>query len=161
MTEAFISVGSNVDRVRNLHAADAELRGLGEVRHSRVFESEAIGFEGDAFYNLVSMLTTDLSLAELAETLDRIETEHGRVRNGERFGPRTLDLDLLLYGDTVIDTPQLRVPRAEITRYAFMLQPLAELAGEHLHPQLGRSFNELWEAFDDDSQRLWPIPFAW
>lgn len=161
MTEAFISIGSNVEREHNLRAADRALRALGRVRHSTVYESEAVGFEGDPFYNLVTALETDLPVERLAAELARIEAEHGRERHGARFAPRTLDLDLMLFGDVVSDRPKLLLPRPEITRYAFMLRPLAELAGALRHPLLGESYATLWERFDDPGQRLWPVAFDW
>jgi len=93
--------------------------------------------------------------------LAQIEDQHGRVRNGERFAARTLDLDLLLYGDAVITADNYYVPRDEIPRYAFVLWPLAEMAPEGVHPEIGEKYAALWEKFDKRNQSLRPIPFEW
>ena len=91
---------------------------------------------------------------EVEAALESIEADSGRERGDEKFGPRTLDLDLLLYGDEVIDGEGRKVPREEITRYAFVLKPLADLAGDKLHPVSGRSFSLLWQEFDQDRHPL-------
>ena len=83
----------------------------------------------------------------------------GRVRGANRFAPRTLDIDLLTYGDQVIQDDDIEVPRDEITRYAFVLRPLAEVAGEEIHPQTGLSYRAMWEAFDCSGQSLRPLEF--
>ena len=90
-----------------------------------------------------------------------IEAERGRKRSGSRVGPRTLDIDLLLYGDMVLSDDTLRVPREEITRYAFVLGPLAEIAGEVRHPETGERISDLWSGFEADDQLLTPVPFVW
>jgi 2-amino-4-hydroxy-6-hydroxymethyldihydropteridine diphosphokinase len=93
--------------------------------------------------------------------LHAIEDRHGRRREGPRFSSRTLDIDLLLYGDRVLDEGKLQLPRDEITRHAFVLWPLAEIAPNERHPVLGVTYDELWRNFDRHKQSLWPIPFAW
>jgi len=75
-----------------------------------------------------------------------MEFAFGRSADSQKFSARTLDLDLLLYGDTIIDDGSLQIPRADITRYAFVLEPLAEIAPLLKHPQLQKSYAELWEA---------------
>ncbi len=161
MTRVFLSIGSNIDRETNIRAGVAALREcFGELRLSTVYESEAVGFEGDPFYNLVAGFETDITPEELVAALRAIEDRHGRVRTGPRFSSRTLDIDLLLYGDAVFDTPVV-IPRKEITRNAFVLLPLAELAPEAVHPLTGKTYAAMWEAFDKASQPLWPVPFDW
>ncbi len=100
---------------------------------------------------------TRLGPHEVARTLRRIEDEHGRNRGGGKFSDRSMDLDLLLYDDLVLDDPDLKLPRPEITRYAFVLRPLAELAGELRHPLTGTSFAAMWDAFDAGEQAMWPV----
>ncbi|MFC1685277.1 2-amino-4-hydroxy-6-hydroxymethyldihydropteridine diphosphokinase, partial [Pseudomonadota bacterium] len=84
---------------------------------------------------------------------------HGRERCGEKFASRTLDIDLLTYGDQVIKEGKVEIPREEITRYAFVLLPLAEVAGDEQHPVLGLSYRELWQGFDGEGQVLAPVEF--
>ncbi|MBU6421626.1 MAG: 2-amino-4-hydroxy-6-hydroxymethyldihydropteridine diphosphokinase, partial [Gammaproteobacteria bacterium] len=86
------------------------------------------------------------SAAGVHAALDDIERQCGRIRGGPRFAPRTLDLDLLLYGDLISATP-VRLPRPEILKYAYVLKPLVDLAPERRHPLTGKSFAEHWQAF--------------
>lgn len=158
MARAYISIGSNINRENNIRAGvDTLRRGYGLLIISRVFESEAVGFQGDNFYNLVVGFDTDESPLTIARALHEIERVRGRKRDGPRFGPRALDLDLLLYDNLVIDKPGLRVPRDDTLDYAFVLQPLAEIAPHLPHPVLGKRYVDLWAAFDKPSNRLWPV----
>jgi len=151
----YVSAGSNIEPQANLTDALGELEQLfGKLAVSSVYRTKAVGFEGDDFLNLVLSFETDLPPADVVVELDRVETSAGRHRQGERFGPRTLDLDLLLYGDAVMDEPGLVLPRADITDYAFVLGPLAEMAPELTHPESGRTMRELWAAFDQTSQPI-------
>jgi len=162
MPKVFVGIGSNIDRERSVRAGVADLRRqYGELQLSSVYESDAVGFDGDAFYNLVAAFDTDEDIDQVVANLARIEDEHGRVRSGERFAARTLDLDLLLYGDAIVSTEKYHVPRDEIPRYAFVLWPLAEIAPEGVHPQSGESYAAMWEKFDQRNQALRPIPFEW
>lgn len=161
MTTLYISLGSNIERERHIRAGlDALYCEFGELQVSRVFESEAVGFNGRPFYNLVVAAQTDLPLATVCQRLRAMEFAHGREPDAKKFAPRTLDLDLLLYGDLVCDTP-ITLPRGEILTNAFVLWPLAELAPALRHPLDGRTMNELWQAYDKASQQLCPIPFHW
>ncbi len=158
MPRVWLSLGSNLERERNLRAAAAALRhAYGPLIFSPVYESQAVGFDGDPFLNLVVGLDTGQPPEQLVEELHAIEDAHGRVRGQARFGPRTLDIDLLLYGDLVRTQNGVRVPREEITRYAFILRPLAEVAGEQRHPVTGKTFRELWQEFDATGQPLRPV----
>lgn len=162
MPWVYVGIGSNIDREASVRAGVADLREhYGELRLSSVYESEAVGFEGDPFYNLVAGFQTDETIDEVLQTLAEIEANHGRRRNGPRFVSRTLDLDLLLYGDEIVTTANFHVPRDEILRYAFVLWPLAEVAPETVHPEAGTSFAGLWAAFDKNGPPLRPIPFQW
>ncbi|WP_337074103.1 2-amino-4-hydroxy-6-hydroxymethyldihydropteridine diphosphokinase [Aeromonas veronii] len=161
MTTIYISLGSNIERDRHIRAGLNALHAeFGELRVSRVFESEAVGFNGRPFYNLVAAAETDLPLAIVCQRLRAMEFAHGREPDAKKFAPRTLDLDLLLYGDLVCDTP-LVLPRGELLTNAFVLWPLAELAPKLRHPVDGRTMGELWQAYDKASQQLCPIPFHW
>ena len=159
MPEVFVGAGSNVEPRRHLGAG---LRGLAEqfglLRLSPVYRNSPVGFAGEDFLNLVIAFATDDPVEEVAAALAAIEAANGRVRGAAKFAPRTLDLDLLLYGDLVIDADGIQLPRDEITRYPFVLKPLADLAGERLHPVLGRSFAELWEHYDGERHPLERVP---
>ena len=96
----------------------------------------------------------------IATRLREIETAHQRRREASKFSPRTLDLDLLIYDDLVLNADGIRLPRDEITRYAFVLCPLAEIAGERQHPLLGVTFAKLWSEFDKSAVRLQPVALA-
>ncbi len=158
MLRVWVSLGSNIDRERCIRGAVAALRERhGELTVSRVFESEAVGFEGRPFYNLVVGFHTGESPAALQAQFRGIEDLFGRERGRERFASRTLDIDLLTYGDRVMRDEGIELPRDEIVRYAFVLRPLAEVAGDEVHPQTGRTYRAMWEGFDRSSQSLRPV----
>ena len=162
MPRVFVGVGSNIDREISVRAGVADLREqYGELQLSSVYESEAVGFEGDAFYNLVAAFNTSDSVDQVFASLSEIEQTHGRQRGRERFSSRTLDLVLLLYGDLVASGEGYHVPRDEIPRYAFVLWPLSELEPAMKHPQTGETFLSMWEDFDKRNQHLLPIQFQW
>ncbi len=132
-------------------------RHYGRVLLSSVYESEAVGFVGDNFLNMVAGIDTDESVQTVSSVLHDIEDRHGRLRDGPRFSARTLDLDLLLYDDLIINQGKLQIPRDEITKNAFVLWPLAELDPGCRHPLNGQTMAGLWENYDKSSQALWPI----
>lgn len=156
----WLSLGSNIERERNICGALRDLAArFGNLVVSRVYECAAVGFDGDPFYNLVVGIETEAAPQELAAAMRAIEEAHGRTRSGGKFAPRTLDIDLLTYGDQVVEQGALRLPRDEILKYAFVLGPLAEVAGPERHPVDGRSYAELWAAFDQAAQPLRAVAF--
>lgn len=162
MNTVYLGLGSNIERERYLVAGlDALRMLLGELALSPVYDSPAIGFDGQPFLNMVVGASTSLPLAELATRLRHIETEHGRPANATRFSARQLDIDILTYGDLVGQFGGVTLPRGEILENAFVLRPLAELAPRARHPVDGRSYGELWAAFDQGSQVLERVNFSW
>lgn len=159
MTRAYVGVGTNVDREINLRSGLQAMRAsFGRIEVSRVFESKSVGFEGDNFYNLVVAFDTVLAPRALAARLRDIEHRHGRPAQVSKFSPRTLDLDLLLYGDLIDHGEGIDIPREDVCKYAFVLWPLAEMAGGERHPELGLTYTELWRRYDRDAPRgLWPV----
>jgi 2-amino-4-hydroxy-6-hydroxymethyldihydropteridine diphosphokinase len=156
MPRAWISVGSNQRRETSLRAGLGELRRrYGTLIVSPVYESPALGFAGDPFYNLVVGLETREPPEALTSALRAVEDACGRIRGPDKLAPRTLDLDLLTWGDRV-QTAAPQLPRGEILEYAFVLRPLADVAGDERHPVLGRTYRELWRDFDAGAQPLWP-----
>ncbi len=148
MPQVYVSVGSNQAPLQNIRSGLSKLEALvGPVQCSPVYRSVAVGFEGDDFFNLVIGFSTSLPLQTLAEALREIEAACGRHRGEAKFAPRTLDLDILTWGDAVLEEGRLRLPREDILDYAFVLKPLADIAPLGRHPVLGKSYAELWAGF--------------
>lgn len=158
MAVVYLSLGSNIEREKNIRSAIETLRQyFPTMQCSPVYESEAVGFEGDNFLNLVVVIQTDKRVAELAALLHRIEDQHGRLRGGERFSARRLDIDILSYDNLSGEVDGIELPRREILKNAFVLLPLADLAPGTLHPLEKKSYRELWQAFDKRKQKLWVV----
>jgi len=143
MAVVHIGLGANLgDREATIRAAlerlDAE-EGIEVVRVSLLRETDPVGYaDQPRFLNGVAELETELSPGELLERLLAVERDLGRVRQGPRYGPRTIDLDLLLYGDAVVDEPGLEIPHPRMTERRFVLEPLAELDPDRVVPGRGR-----------------------
>lgn len=118
-----------------------------------------MGFVGDDFYNMAVGFDTEDTLEELRSKLRRIEDAHGRRRDQKKLASRTLDIDLLTYGELVEHTDQLDLPRREIAMYAFVLLPLSEIAPDLIHPELGKSMRSLWREFDAEAQPVSRVDF--
>lgn len=160
MAQLFISLGSNIDREYYLEQGlNALESAFGCLQLSSLFESEAVGFDGKPFYNMVIGVSTTLSLSDVSHLLRTIEFNNGRSENAKKFSPRTLDLDILLYDDVIATHPQ--IPRDEITKNAFVLWPLAELAPQLKHPVLEKSYETLWQQYDQNLQQLKKVPLLW
>jgi 2-amino-4-hydroxy-6-hydroxymethyldihydropteridine diphosphokinase len=151
----YVAAGSNVAPEGNLTRAMAALaREFPGVRFSPAYRNRAVGFEGADFINLVAGFETSLPLHEVLGRLHAIEAECGRTRDAPRWAPRSMDLDVLLYGDLVCEEPGLKLPRPDLLKRAYMLGPLAELAPEVMHPTAGLSVGELWRRFDREAHPL-------
>lgn len=155
MARVFVSVGSNIEPEENLRLACGELeRRFDGLAVSSVYRNPPVGFDGEDFLNLVAAFETGRSPAEVVAELEEIHDLAGRERGDERYGPRTLDLDLLLYDDLVTDGPPVALPRDDVLKYDFVLGPLAELAPDLVHPVEGRSVAELWQDFQGGDRGL-------
>jgi len=161
MTRVFVAAGSNVDAVRNLRLAAHEmLRCFGKVDFSPAYRNAAVGFEGEDFINYVAGFDTPRGVDEVINELQRIEGLCGRARDAPKWAPRSMDLDILLYGDLVIDRPGLVLPRPDLLRRPYMLGPLADLAGELVHPTAGESIAALWARFDHAAHAMTRVDLA-
>lgn len=162
MAQVYLSLGSNINRFESITLGlDALAEHYGELQLSSVYDSEAVGFAGDPFLNLVVGLQTGQPLEVLIATLRAIEDANGRCREGPRMSSRILDIDILTYDDRVGHWHGIALPREEICENAFVLWPLAELAGEALHPVLKQSYRQLWDAMRRVPQPLRPVDFSW
>lgn len=159
MPRIWISLGSNIDAETNVRTAVRALRkAFGEALLSPVYRTAAVGFDGPAFLNLVAGFDTDRAPEEVLGILSDIEHRLGRVRGPKRFDSRTIDLDLLTYGDQALNVEGKELPRGEILEYAFVLRPLAEVAPREHHPVDGRTYAELWETFEGDRNGMERMP---
>lgn len=158
MTTAYLGLGSNQGAERNLGAAVKALRGtFGEVRLSPLYRSRAVGFEGDDFINFAAAIETGMDPMDLRAWLRELESRHGRRRDLPKFSDRTLDVDILMFGDLRSDDPELPLPRPEILRFAHVLRPLAELAPDLVYPGREESLGELWARSELRSVPLEPV----
>ena len=145
MARAFIALGSNIEPEANLPRAVGALRALGRVAAvSRVYRNAAIGAApAPEFLNAAVLLETGLEPLELRAALRRLEAEAGRVRGPDRYAPRTLDLDLVLYDDRVIEQAGLRIPDPDLLTRAHLAVTAAELDPGFVHPQTGETLGEI------------------
>ncbi|MBL4741431.1 MAG: 2-amino-4-hydroxy-6-hydroxymethyldihydropteridine diphosphokinase [Idiomarina sp.] len=152
MVSVFLGLGSNIEREKHILAGIIDIAEHFQwLQRSRVYESRAVGFDGSNFYNLVVEVQTHLSVQQVQQRCKQIEQDHGRSEHSPKYSPRTLDIDLLLYGELCHErSPQL--PRAEILHNAFVLRPLAEIAPDRVHPICGESYQQLWQAYQQQHQ---------
>jgi len=154
----YLGLGSNIDPENNLRLGGGELRRhYGELQVSNVYKSAAVGFEGPDFLNLVVACESTAKLLEVHEQIESIHRLAGRRREDEKFSSRTLDIDLLLYDDVVINEGLVRIPRSDVLEFSFVLRPLAELAPDLVHPVTKRTIAEHWQSFDSASHLLTPV----
>lgn len=162
MAIVYVGLGSNIDPENNLRLGIHELeKRFGELSISAVYRSKAVGFDGDDFLNLVASFESNASARAICEEIELIHNLAGRDRDDGKWESRPLDIDLLLYNDLVMDERPVRVPRADVLRYSFVLRPLAELAPDLVHPVTGRTMREHWQAFDAGSHPLAVVDVNW
>ncbi|HKQ83443.1 MAG TPA: 2-amino-4-hydroxy-6-hydroxymethyldihydropteridine diphosphokinase [Steroidobacteraceae bacterium] len=159
MPEVYIAAGSNVAPIENLRRALSLVRAhYSDLRCSTAYRNKAVGFEGDDFINLVAGFATSDSIETVLEHLHAAEAACGRERQAPKWASRSMDLDVLLYGDTVCQRPGLVLPRPDLLKRAYMLGPLAEIAPNFVHPTAGKTIAELWRSFDRDAHPMTPVP---
>lgn len=155
MARVYVSLGSNVDReIKIRQAVDLLREHFKEIELSPVYDSDAVGFDGSDFLNLVASFDTDRGVEAVASIFRDIEDQLGRDRTLPKFASRPIDLDILIYDDMILDIPGIRIPRPEILHNAFVLKPLQDLAGDRLHPEIGESYALLWRRMAEDAPRL-------
>lgn len=150
MTPACLSLGSNIEPERHLRAALSALRErFGTIAVSQVYRTPAVGFEGADFLNAGACIDTDLEPEALDAWLHALEDAQGRRRDGPRFSSRTLDIDIVLFGDRIVRGPgHLEIPRPDL-RHAFVLKPLADITPQTVVPGDGRTLAQLWAVHPD------------
>lgn len=163
MVQVYVSIGSNINREQMICSCINSLTEVfGELSKSSVYESISVGFEGDNFFNMVVGFEAN-DPEQLVANLRQIEQAHGRTREEKKYASRTLDLDLLLFGDQDLHSKGFDVPRDEITRYAFVLGPLAELIPDTVHPITCKTFIDMWSEYcverPTEADSIWPVSF--
>ena len=155
MPVAYLGVGSNLDAEQNLQLACRELRNRFSLQQiSAAYRCKSLGFDGADFLNAVACIETELTPQELCGELELIHDLAGRTRRSEKFIARTLDIDLLLYDQLILNEPPVRLPREDVLQYSFVLGPLAEIAPDYRHPVTGKLISDHWREFDAASHPL-------
>ena len=158
MSTAYLGLGSNIDARKNISSAIAVLREtFAQVEFSPIYLAKPYGFEGADFINLVARVETGKSPLELKQFLYQLENRHARDRDVPKFSDRTLDIDILLYDDLYLLSPELEIPRGEILEAAYVLKPLADLAPKLVHPSARKTILELWTEFPEQDNALEPL----
>ncbi|WP_019276525.1 2-amino-4-hydroxy-6-hydroxymethyldihydropteridine diphosphokinase [Vibrio coralliilyticus] len=162
MHHVTVSIGSNIDREFYVYKAlNALDQFFAPLTVSKSYDCVPVGFEGDNFLNLVVGFECSQSVSDLTTLLRQIEDESDRVRSGEKFASRTLDLDILTFDDLVGIIDGVELPRGEITENAFVLRPLADIIPHETHPLTTKTYEQLWSEYDKSSQHVTVTDFTW
>ena len=155
MVRVAVGIGSNLDRERNIRAAVTALRNrFGSLLCSPVYESAAYGFPGPPFFNLVIVFHSSLGIEMLYKEIRAIEYLQGRGIGKERGGSRSLDIDLLLYGQSVSYSKGIDIPRREILDHSYILKPLADVLPMVNHPTCNETFSDMWTELSPSLEQL-------
>jgi 2-amino-4-hydroxy-6-hydroxymethyldihydropteridine diphosphokinase len=153
VVKIYLGIGSNIDPEKNIAEGLKSLDVFFSILEiSPTYLARPFGFDGDDFYNLVVCANTNLSITEIVKALRQIEFNHGRPEHAVKFSSRTLDIDLLLFGDYVGKIAEYKIPRSDIDKFDFVLRPLQDIAGCGIHPVSGKSFAELWQIMREGSE---------
>lgn len=146
MVKIYLGIGSNIEPEKNIAAGLVSLTTLfSTLEISPTYLAPPFGFDGDDFHNLVVCAETNLSISQVVDALRQIEFDHGRPEQAVKFSSRSLDIDLLLFGDFVGRVGEYNIPRSDIEKFDFVLRPLQDIAGKDVHPVSGKMFSELWQ----------------
>ena len=149
MITTFVGVGSNIDREYHARMAVAELSALGNnIAVSNVYDCASVDFDSARFFNFVVQLDTAMSLPQFSHALREIEVKWGREKEAKKYQDRTLDLDIILFGEQV-SSAQPQIPRDDIYKYPFVIQPLYDLCPDRLIPNDGRYIKDIWLDMDN------------
>lgn len=145
--KVYLSLGSNLgSRLDNIQKAVEKLReceGIRVLRASKIYETEPVGnFIQPMYYNIIVEVETELSPLELLKKIQKIEDSLGRERK-ERWGPRAIDIDIILYGNLILDSKELKIPHPEYTKRRFVLVPLLDLCKDLVDPLTGRKLQDI------------------
>jgi 2-amino-4-hydroxy-6-hydroxymethyldihydropteridine diphosphokinase len=155
----FVAAGSNVEPERNLETACAAIaHSWPDARFSSAYRNAAVGFDGPDFINLVVAFTTAQPLMTVVTHLRAIEVRCGRPRYAPKWASRSMDLDVLLFGDLIEKTDDYTLPRPDLLKRPYMLGPLAQLAPEVMHPTAHRTIGVLWKEFDGSAHSMIEVP---
>jgi len=162
MPAVYLGIGSNIERKKNIQQAISSLRKrYGKLQCSSVYETQSYGFEGDPFFNLVARFETSEQASEVKSFLRSLELQQDRPLNAQKFKPRTIDLDFLMYGDLVCDEPDYKLPREDVLTFSFVLEPLSELAPNAKYPGSDNTFSECWQEFLSHHTQVASTKIAW
>ena len=161
--KVYFSLGSNIDREHHIaNAVHSFLRDFDDVQLSNLYRCAAVGFAGDDFLNLALTFKTEKSISELLSYADNLEHKAGRDRVARgRFDSRTLDVDLLMVGNFIGQQAGYSWPSGDIDTVAHVLCPMADIAGDEVHPVSKRRFTSLWQDFDKCQMDLIQVPPVW
>lgn len=151
----YLSLGSNIpDRADNLsRAVNCITESVGTVTmQSPIYETQSWGYDDNDYLNMAIEVKTTLSPSDLLKTINKIESALGRVRSGNGYEARTIDIDILFYDNETIDLPLLTIPHPKIALRRFVLQPTADIAPDFVHPRMGKTIRQLLEECEDTGQ---------
>lgn len=155
MTAVYVAAGSNVEPEKYLSVALRALSAAyGPLTLSPAYRNQAVGFEGADFINLVVGFNSEEDVTKVRQQLQTIEAACDRPPDAPKWAPRTMDLDILLFGDLVSNEPGLVIPRPDLVKRPYMLKPMADIAPDVMHPTLGKTMRELWAGFSGDEHSM-------